>query len=63
MSHSLYWLLVQSLPGSVTPQNSSFDATNSIQLMKVSRYRRRLQALMRALYTISGKVRERTWCV
>ena len=49
---------LQSLPGP-TPQNTTADysatAMSADSLVKLARYRRRLQSLMRALYTISGE--------
>ena len=47
---------MQSLPGP-TPQNTTVDysAMSSDSLVKLARYRRRLQSLMRALYTVSGQ--------
>ena len=69
VAHSLYWLLVQSLPGQ-SPQNTegsslqtgTDDGSNNEELrlravarVKVARYRRRLQMLLRALYTVGGQ--------
>jgi phosphatidylinositol-4-phosphate 3-kinase len=54
LAHSLYWLLTQSLPGS-SPQNTTIDPTEIVSSVKVARYRRRLQMMMRALETICGQ--------
>ncbi len=56
VAHSLYWLLTQSLPGQ-TPQNTTGDSDplTSEAKLKVGRYRRRLQMLMRGLHFISGE--------
>ena len=54
LAHSLYWLLTQSLPGS-SPQNTTIDPTEIDASVKVARYRRRLQMMMRALETICGE--------
>ena len=54
LAHSLYWLLTQSLPGP-SPQNTTIDPTEIDSSVKVARYRRRLQMVMRALETICGQ--------
>ena len=60
IAHSLYWLLMQSLPGQ-TPQNTEqpdqpkeVGAAEAAARVKVARYRRRLVMLVRALYTVGG---------
>ena len=54
LAHSLYWLLTQSLPGS-SPQNTTVGTVEVTSSIKVARYRRRLQMVMRALEIICGK--------
>ena len=54
LAHSLYWLLTQSLPGS-SPQNTTINTAEMESSVKVARYRRRLQMILRALEIISGQ--------
>jgi len=61
VAHSLYWLLHQALPGQ-TPQNTTVRLSISDTMepaqkeskLKLARYRRRLQMMLRALYNICG---------
>lgn len=57
IAHYLYWYLTQSLPGNM-PQNTSEDRICEV---RVARYRRRLQMLMRALLIIVGEAMENSF--
>ncbi len=57
IAHNLYWLLRQSLPGE-GPQNTSGNGSG----IRVARYQRRLQTLLRALYTIGGSAMRNSFC-
>ncbi|TRY73729.1 hypothetical protein TCAL_06692 [Tigriopus californicus] len=57
IAHYLYWYLTQSLPGN-TPQNTSEERICEV---RVARYRRRLQMLMRALLVTVGEAMENSF--
>ena len=59
LTTAAYILFQQSLPG-MTPQNTM--TTSGGSSMRVARYRRRLQMLMRALYTIGGQAMTNSFC-
>lgn len=58
LAHSLYWLLTQCLPGQC-PQNTTVSTPSILDRnkidIKVARYRRRLQMIMRTLEMICGE--------
>ncbi|PNF36119.1 hypothetical protein B7P43_G10961, partial [Cryptotermes secundus] len=55
VAHHLYWLLAQALPGEFPQQNSSESAPEDDVGIGESRYHRRLQLMLRALFAISGE--------
>ncbi|KAK6626146.1 hypothetical protein RUM43_006451 [Polyplax serrata] len=54
VAHYLYWLLVQTLPGS-SPQNSTEVVSGDECTLGAYRYHRRLQIMLRSLLAISGE--------
>lgn len=54
LTHSLYWLLTQSLPG-ISPQNSESGRVSEVQSVSLARHKRRLLLLLRAVFVISGE--------
>lgn len=58
VAHHLFWLLVQSLPAGDAPQNNVSSDFNDMmpddRTIAASRYQRRLQLMLRSLYTVSG---------
>ncbi|XP_071452807.1 phosphatidylinositol 4-phosphate 3-kinase C2 domain-containing subunit beta [Hetaerina americana] len=57
VSHHLYWLLTQTLPGQ-SPQNNLESPLMDEKTIGESRYHRRLQLMLRALMAISGEALE-----
>ncbi|XP_069687221.1 phosphatidylinositol 4-phosphate 3-kinase C2 domain-containing subunit beta isoform X3 [Periplaneta americana] len=55
VAHYLYWLLAQALPGEFPQQNSSETTAEDDISIGEARYHRRLQLMLRALFSVSGE--------